>query len=74
MKNRQQEIVRTGYLGICTNIVVAGGKAFVGMLSGSMAIVLDAVNNLADALSSVITIVGVKLADRLQGLFYLHRS
>ena len=64
MKNRQQEIVRTRYLGIGTNIVVAGGKAFVGMLSGSMAIVLDAVNNLADALSSVITIVGVRLAGR----------
>lgn len=64
MKNRQQEIVRTGYLGIGTNVLVAAGKAAVGAISGSMAIVLDAVNNLTDALSSVITIIGVKLAGR----------
>lgn len=62
--NRQQQIVRTGYLGILTNVVVAAGKAIVGMAAGSMAIVLDAVNNITDALSSVITIVGVKLAGR----------
>lgn len=62
--DRQQQIVRTGYLGIATNAVVATGKAIVGLVSGSMAIVLDAVNNLTDALSSVITIIGVKLAGR----------
>ncbi len=62
--DRQQQIVRTGYLGIATNAVVASGKAIVGLVSGSMAIVLDAVNNLTDALSSVITIIGVKLAGR----------
>lgn len=38
MKNRQQEIVRTGFIGIGTNVVVATGKAFVGFVSGSMAI------------------------------------
>lgn len=64
MKNRQQEIVRTGYLGIGTNILVALGKGIIGAISGSMAIVLDAVNNVSDALSSIITIVGVKLAGR----------
>lgn len=64
MENRQQQIVRTGYLGIATNVMVASGKAIVGIASGSMAIVLDAVNNLSDAMSSVITIVGVKLAGR----------
>lgn len=62
--SRQQQIVRTGYLGIATNVLVATGKAIVGAVSGSMAIVLDAVNNLTDALSSVITIIGVKLAGR----------
>lgn len=61
---RQQQIVRTGYLGIATNIVVAAGKAAIGAATGAMAIVLDAVNNLSDALSSVITIVGAKLAGR----------
>lgn len=64
MKNRQDEIIRTGYIGIGTNLVTAAFKAVVGVVSGSMAIVLDAVNNTADALSSLITIVGVKLAGR----------
>lgn len=61
---RQREIIRTGYVGIGTNLLVVAGKTVVGLASGSIAILLDAVNNLADALSSVITIVGVKLAGR----------
>lgn len=61
---RQQQIIRTGYIGIGTNVIVAIGKTLVGLASGSMAILLDAVNNITDALSSVITIVGVKLAGR----------
>lgn len=64
MLNRQQKIVRTGYVGIITNVIVACGKAGVGILSQSMAILLDAVNNLSDALSSALTIIGVKLAGR----------
>lgn len=47
-----------------TNFVLVGGKMTVGLIAGSMAIVLDAVNNLSDALSSIITIVGVRLASR----------
>lgn len=62
MKTRQQEIVNTGYVGICTNVLVAAGKAIIGLVSGSMAVLLDAVNNVADVLSSIITIIGVKLA------------
>ena len=64
MRTRQQEIVRTGYIGIITNAIVVAGKAVVGLASGSMAILLDAINNLTDALSSIITIIGVKLASR----------
>lgn len=64
MHNRQQQIVRTGYWGIIVNVAVSVVKAIVGIIAGSMAIVLDAVNNITDALSSVITIVGVKLAGR----------
>lgn len=64
MKTRQQQIVRTGYIGIATNVLVSASKALVGVASGSMAIILDAVNNTADALSSLITIIGVKLAGR----------
>lgn len=62
--DRKQEIIRTGYIGIATNVLIAAAKAFVGVLSGSIAIVLDAVNNTADALSSVLTIVGAKLAGK----------
>ncbi|WP_294430444.1 cation diffusion facilitator family transporter [uncultured Treponema sp.] len=61
-QNREKIIVRTSILGIIANIALASFKAFVGLLSHSIAIVLDAVNNLTDALSSVVTIIGTKLA------------
>ena len=61
-QERGKIIVRTSILGIVANIFLAGFKAAVGLLTHSIAIVLDAVNNLSDALSSVITIVGTKLA------------
>ena len=62
--NRQQEIIKTSVVGIFTNIILAGFKVVVGLLSRSIAIVMDAVNNLSDALSSVITIIGTKLASK----------
>ena len=62
--NREKMIIRTSLVGIMVNILLAAGKAGVGLLSNSIAIVLDAVNNLSDALSSVITIMGTKLAGR----------
>ena len=62
--NRSQEIIRTSWIGIATNLLLAGFKAAVGIVSSSVAIVMDAVNNLSDALSSVITIVGTKLSQR----------
>lgn len=62
---REQIIVRTSVIGILANLALAGFKAAVGLLAGSIAIVLDAVNNLSDALSSCITIIGTKLASRL---------
>ena len=61
---RERRITRTSFLGIAANLPLAGFKAAVGLLSNSVAIVLDAVNNLSDALSSVLTILGVKLARR----------
>jgi len=62
--NREKIIVRTSIVGIAANCFLAGFKAFVGLISNSIAIVLDSVNNLSDALSSVITIVGTKLAGK----------
>ena len=61
---RQQVIVKTSLIGIITNIFLAAFKAVLGFLSNSIAIVLDAINNLSDVLSSVITIVGAKLAEK----------
>lgn len=62
--NRSAQIIRTSIIGIVANVLLAAFKAAVGILSSSVAIVMDAVNNLSDALSSVITIVGTKLAQR----------
>ena len=62
--NRSKEIIRTSWIGIAANVLLAGFKAAVGVLASSVAIVMDAVNNLSDALSSVITIIGTKLSQR----------
>lgn len=61
---RNSKITRVGIVGILTNVCLASFKAVVGLMAHSIAVILDAVNNLSDALSSVITIVGVKLAGR----------
>lgn len=63
-QQRQKVIVRTSLIGIAVNILLAAFKAGIGLLSNSIAVILDAVNNLSDALSSVITIFGAKLAGR----------
>lgn len=59
--DREKTIVRTSVIGILTNVLLAAFKAAVGLISNSIAVTLDAVNNLSDALSSVITIIGAKL-------------
>lgn len=58
---REKNIVKTSVIGIIANVLLAGFKAGVGALSNSIAVILDAVNNLSDALSSVVTIIGAKL-------------
>lgn len=62
--SRKSEITKVSIIGIVVNILLSAFKAVVGMLANSVAVMMDAVNNLSDALSSVITIVGVKLAGR----------
>ena len=64
-QSRDHVIIRTSVIGILTNVFLAAFKAGVGIISNSIAVILDAVNNLSDALSSIITIVGTKLAGRL---------
>ena len=62
--NRDQVIIRTSVIGILANVFLAAFKAAVGIASHSIAVILDAVNNLSDALSSIITIIGTKLAGK----------
>ena len=62
--NREKTIVRTSIIGIVANVLLAAFKAAVGLISNSIAVTLDAVNNLSDALSSVITIIGAKLGSK----------
>ena len=65
MKNdREKTVVKTSIISILANIVLTVFKATVGLLANSIAIVSDAVNNLSDALSSIITIIGTKLAGK----------
>ena len=61
---RQEKIVKTSIIGIVVNLILVAFKAVIGILTNSIAITLDAVNNLTDALSSIITILGAKLAGR----------
>ena len=62
--DRNKTIVKTSIIGIVTNFFLVIFKAGIGFLVNSIAIILDAVNNLTDVLSSVITIAGTKLANK----------
>ena len=59
---RDQKIIRISVYGILVNLVLVAFKATIGFFAGSIAVLLDAVNNLSDVLSSVITIIGTKLS------------
>lgn len=59
---RGKVIIRTSIIGILANVFLAAFKAAIGFFTNSIAVTLDAVNNLSDALSSVITIIGTRLA------------
>lgn len=61
-KDRQRVIVHTSVVGVAGNVVLVIFKAIVGVITGSVAIIADALNNLADAMSSIVTLVGTKLA------------
>lgn len=62
--NRNKIIIKTSIKGILVNILLVAFKIIVGLFSNSIAIILDAINNLSDALSSIITIIGTKLASK----------
>lgn len=62
--SRDKIVIRTSIIGIITNIFLAAFKMLVGLFSNSIAIILDSVNNITDAGSSIVTIVGTKLASK----------
>ncbi len=62
--DRNKVIVRTSVVGIVTNVALAAMKAFIGFLVNSIAVILDAVNNLSDAISSIITILGAWISGK----------
>ena len=59
---REKYGVLSGAVGIVLNLLLSAGKFFAGVVTGSIAITADAFNNLSDAGSSVVTLVGFKLA------------
>lgn len=61
---RNKTIIKTSIQGIVMNVILVIFKATVGVIVNSIAIILDAVNNLSDAISAIITIIGTKLAGR----------
>lgn len=61
---REKTIARVSLISIVANVALAAFKAVAGLAASSISIILDAVNNLSDALSSIITIIGIKLAGK----------
>ena len=54
----------SGFVGIACNLLLFAGKIIVGTLTGSMSITADAMNNLTDASSSIVTLIGFRLAQK----------
>lgn len=61
---REKYGVLGGTVGIVTNIILACAKLIIGTFSGSISITADAVNNFSDAGSSIITLIGFKMANK----------
>ena len=62
--SRDKIILKTSIIGIITNVILSAFKGAIGFFTNSIAIMVDAINNISDALSSVITIIGLKLAGK----------
>lgn len=62
--SREGIITTTSVLGILVNLMVAGAKIIFGMLASSIAIISEGLNNAADVMTSVLTLIGTKLASK----------
>ena len=56
--------ILAGIAGICCNVQLFAGKLAIGLLTASVSITADAMNNLSDATSSIVTMLGFRLAER----------
>ena len=63
-QKRSDKGKKAGAVGIFVNILLAIAKLIVGLISGSVSIIADALNNLMDGASSIVTLVGFKLAEK----------
>lgn len=61
---REQVIAKVSFVGVTANVALVGIKLLAGVASSSIAIILDGINNLTDAISSIVTLIGTKLAGR----------
>ena len=64
MQDRSKKIIQTSIVGIITNLGLVVMKAIVGFFANSISIIMDALNNLSDILSSAITVIGTKLSQK----------
>ncbi len=62
--HREKTVIKTSIISIIANLILVSLKAFIGFMANSIAIITDAVNNLSDAMSSIITIIGTRLASK----------
>ena len=63
-QSRNKKIIQTSILGIIGNLILVGMKITIGLIVNAISIVSDGINNLTDALSSLITIIGTKLSGK----------
>lgn len=62
--NRNRAGMKAGIIGIICNIILASSKLVIGMMSGMVSVIADAINNTSDAVSSIVSLVGFKLASK----------
>ena len=62
--SRAQKGKIAGIIGIIANVILASGKLFIGILSGAVSIIADALNNFSDGMSSIITLLGFKASQK----------
>ena len=63
-KLREKKIIRTSIVGVIGNVILVAMKITIGLIVNAISLISDGINNLTDALSSLITIIGTKLAHK----------